>query len=35
VKQIHAGESEFDLSPEEIEAVEAAMARSPGAPAGS
>lgn len=35
VKQIHAGESELELSPEEIEAVEAAMARSPSAPAGA
>jgi Protein of unknown function (DUF4446) len=33
VKQIQQGESEHELSPEELEAVEAAMARTAGAPA--
>ena len=33
VKQLHEGESEVDLSPEEEEAIEAAMARTPGAAA--
>jgi hypothetical protein len=33
VKPIHQGESEHELSPEEIEAIESAMARSAGAPA--
>jgi uncharacterized protein DUF4446 len=36
VKQLHRGESELELSPEELEAVEAAMSRSgSGAPAGA
>ena len=33
VKQVHQGESEFELSPEEREAIEAAMAGTAGAPA--
>jgi hypothetical protein len=33
VKQIRQGESEHELSPEELEAVETAMARTAGAPA--
>jgi hypothetical protein len=36
VKQLHRGESELELSPEELEAVEAAMSRAgSGAPAGA
>jgi hypothetical protein len=35
VKQIHEGESEIELSPEEREAIETALAGAPGAPAGA
>jgi hypothetical protein len=35
VKQIHAGESELDLSPEEQEAIDRALAAEPAAPAGA